>query len=357
MNPPQDVPTVPEPPPALVTLAIPFTDCPTTLPEEVYQALTRFLATEAISATLQRGDTPAQVGISAQATPPATLILQGQCSGDQVTYHVEILIPPQEMAEPESVNLTWAQDSVEIPARILGGIVAYYAGDIEKAAAQLNATVPNWTQLPLSEQAGFQFVLGNAWLRHQEQPVDEAIRLYTEALTNSLETSNPASVWLANVHNNRGLALVANRLSRDAETEFDAALEAQPNNVWAMVNRSLAHAKRNQIEQALEDCSQAYKSSGQAALGEGCRAQVYYWQDPPSTPQVLLEAAQKAARANPPYVAAYYYAGVASCQLGDTEAARRWLEGFVKLSRHPILVPLARSGYLAPLQAGETCQP
>jgi hypothetical protein len=359
LNPPRELPFISQPPQPPVALLLPFVDCPADLTDQSYLALTHLLSTESITASVQRGATPAHDVNSARASRPATLaqalIIWGQCSGDQITYHVEIFIPPDELAEPESVNFTWTQDSLEVPTHILSSIVAYYHGAIDQAAAWLRADQPHWEQLPPAEQAAMQFLLGNAWLRHREQPVDEVLGLYPEVLANSVKAGEVAPAWLSKVHNNWGLALIIKGLTLDAERELDLALQADPRNVWAMMNRSLARASRNQIEPALEDCRQAYLLSGQSALGDGCRAQVFYWQVPSEAPQTLLEAAQSALKATPPYVTAYYYAGVASCRLGDTDAARRWFEEFIKLSRNPILIPPAISFYITPLKAGDPC--
>lgn len=354
-NRPPETPPVPDPLPVLTAVLMPLGQCPPALGDEFYTALTGLLASQSITVSVQRGTTPvSSAAEAAQVSRPEgarVLVLWGRCAGDQVTYHLEILLLRDEVAEPLAVEVTWMQTATSWPARVLGAVLAYYSGQPERAAAWLKETAGQWSGLNPGERATLEFLLGNAWLLHRGQAKAEALAQYQLAEADFEATADPPGDWRVQLRNNRGLALLVDRRSRDAESEFDTALADQPDALWPLFNRSLARAFNRKVDLAQEDCHQLYLQTGDEALDAACRAQVLFWQ---SDYAGALPLARKAIDLDPRYGTPYFYAGVASCNLKNQPAAEAWLNGFMRLARHPVLRPFADL-YLASMRTGQPC--
>jgi tetratricopeptide (TPR) repeat protein len=307
-----------------------FDGCENTpnLEAEFSAALTDLLATGRVAATAEPDTLPGR-----ESEGPAVHI-SGKCEAASITYGVELpttgVDAESKIAEVKSLGLTWTQESVDVPARVVAAAVAYTEGDAEQAAAWLFETQQEWAQLdePL-QRASLRFLLGNAWLRHQEPSQGAALDQYEQALADAESAAGTQNPLIAELRNNRGRAYIDQEQFSKAVDELTLALTADPTYVWARLNRSEAYVEDDRFSEAQNDCSQAIRENGPLAPAYTCQAYAYRRQESWTD---VLASAQKAVESDPEYAPAYYYLGIATCRLGDAQSAATLLEQALSLA-------------------------
>ena len=342
-------PLLPTPPPLpspVSLLTQPSTNCPGDLTTNFSAELQGTLSANKIPATVQAGDSTSNA-----SDKTSTIILRLECAGDRVTYSLELPHSESEIAELESFTLSWSLDFTE-PEKIIAAVVAYYNGEVEKAAAWLSETAPKWAQLTPLERANLAFLLGNAWLRHQIPSTDLALAQYESALSDLQSIGNNQPRLIARLYNNRGRAYLKDSNFEAAEEELDLAVKADPSYVWALLNRSTVYMNRDRFEEAVADCTQAIRQVGNFAPGYVCKAQVYYRQE--SFAEALI-AAKAAIDIDPQYGPAYYFAGVSSCRQGEAHTAAEFFQKSKLYLRDPELTSRADE-WLELIESGSECE-
>ncbi|GAB4408766.1 MAG: hypothetical protein Fur0044_02160 [Anaerolineae bacterium] len=273
------------------------------------------------------------------------VLIQIKCQDMGIAYY--LTLPEREitveggLAELETLSLTWFQNNVDTPAKLTAAVIAYYSNHVEQAAAWLFETSSGWGESSPLDQAGWEFLLGNAWLQHPEPSAAErAPEPYQKALSQVTAAGGDQSDLTAKAHYNLGQAYLNIKKYETAATEFTLALEADPGYVWARVSRSRVYASINRLDEGHQDCDEVILAQSKPAPGYACRARVYIAEESWSK---ALEAIDQAIAQDLNYAPAYFYAGLSYCGQHDTEAAIRSFEQAVASAREARFLNLAEN--------------
>lgn len=217
------------------------------------------------------------------AQPNLELVLWGACDGSNAATYLSAAVlfgrgqgAEREIAEPEVISVTWPVTDTMFTWAVLTGLIHYYEGRYDTAAAKLSSLESKWSSFADDRQRVQLFwLLGNAWLRHSEgrqgsmTPYLRARDSYRHAidlLTDSAQTDPVVLSWLLN---NLGWAHSYLRERETAERYFAQAAERE-GYVWPQIGLCSTRLRGLQYDQARIACDEAILQAGDFVAG-------YYW--------------------------------------------------------------------------------
>jgi tetratricopeptide (TPR) repeat protein len=318
--------------PTPIPLSIQST-CPNDFTARFESALKRKLVENKVVVSVESGGLP----------DSGRVVLRIECSTQQAIYHFTFPYsearPEAKVAELATFDLTGEQEAVDVPAAMAAGIAAYYNDDPAQGAALFAGLLAEWKQPPPLENAGLEFLLGNARLKQGEAFYEDAIEHHTKALERATAAGENQTIFMAKIHNNLGRVFIEQFDYERALEQLSSALEMpEPGYVWLLLNRSEVLLETDRFEEAIDDCNTAIKQKGKFAPAYVCLAAVIYRRDAESRPgDQLLENARQAIESDSTYAPAYYYAGIGSCWQGAPGDAINYFRQASGLSYDPAL--------------------